>query len=61
MSSPGITESTAYQEVANKLDLAKVYIEMDDAAAAREFLEEVLREGNAEQISSAKAMLSKLG
>ncbi|MDD2775608.1 MAG: hypothetical protein PHU06_06610 [Gallionella sp.] len=60
-SAPSITESTSFQEVANKLDLAKVYIEMDDAAAAREFLEEVLREGNAEQISTAKAMLSNLG
>ncbi len=57
----GSANNAAFQEVANKLDLAKVYIEMDDAAAAREFLEEVLREGNAEQISSAKAMLNKLG
>ena len=58
-SSPN-TQSAAYQEIANKLDLAKVYIEMDDPASAREFLDEVVREGNPEQISSAQEMLRSI-
>jgi pilus assembly protein FimV len=53
-------EGTAWQEIANKLDLAKVYIEMDDAPTAREFLEEVLREGDAEQIATAQTLLKQI-
>lgn len=54
------TQSAAYQEIANKLDLAKVYIEMDDAASAREFLDEVIREGNPEQVSNAQEILKSI-
>jgi pilus assembly protein FimV len=50
-----------WQEVATKLDLAKAYHEMGDASGAREILEEVLREGDAEQRGTAKTLLEQLG
>ena len=50
-----------WQDVATKLDLAKAYHEMGDASGAREILEEVLREGDAEQRESAQALLEQLG
>lgn len=49
-----------WQEVATKLDLAKAYQEMGDAAGAREILDEVLRDGDAQQQASAQAMLAQL-
>lgn len=49
------------QEIATKLDLAKAYLEMDDSEGARDILEEVLREGDQEQQSSARSLLDKLG
>jgi len=49
-----------WQEVATKLDLAKAYQEMDDAAGAREILDEVLRDGDEQQRASAQAMLAQL-
>jgi len=49
-----------WQEVATKLDLAKAYQEMGDAAGAKEILEEVLRDGDAEQRASAEAMMQQL-
>lgn len=62
----GTNESAAgakderWQEVATKLDLAKAYQEMGDAAGAREILDEVLRDGDAQQRASAQAMLAQL-
>ncbi len=62
-----IAESTAesrddaWQDVATKLDLAKAYHEMGDASGAREILDEVMREGDAEQRESAQALLEMLG
>ena len=59
-------ESTAenkddnWQDVATKLDLAKAYHEMGDASGAREILEEVMREGDAEQRESAQALFEQL-
>jgi pilus assembly protein FimV len=50
-----------WQDVATKLDLAKAYHEMGDASGAREILEEVLREGDAEQRESAQALFEQLG
>ena len=50
-----------WQEVATKLDLAKAYQEMGDASGAREILEEVLREGDAEQRAAAQSLLAQLG
>ncbi len=49
-----------WQEVATKLDLAKAYQEMGDAAGAKEILEEVLRDGDAEQRTDAEAMMQQL-
>ena len=48
------------RSVTTKLDLARVYIEMDDIDEARELLESVIQEGDADQKSSAQAMLDKL-
>lgn len=47
-------------EAATKLDLARAYYEMGDSAGAREILEEVLREGNDDQVMDARDLLSKL-
>ncbi len=49
-----------WQEVATKLDLAKAYQEMGDAAGAKEILEEVLRDGDEAQRSSAQSILDQL-
>lgn len=54
------TEEMQWQEVATKLDLAKAYLEMDDREGAREILEEVLREGDGEQRSTARSMLDQI-
>lgn len=56
-----VGESTSSQSIANKLDLARVYIEMEDPQSAREFIEEVIREGNPQQVATAKEMLQQLG
>lgn len=49
-----------FQEVATKLDLAKAYQEMGDSSGAREILDEVMREGNAEQRQAAQDLLDQL-
>jgi pilus assembly protein FimV len=49
-----------WHEVATKLDLAKAYREMGDAAGAREVLGEALREGDAGQRAAAQAQLDQL-
>jgi pilus assembly protein FimV len=50
-----------WQEVSTKLDLAKAYQEMGDNDGAREILEEVMREGDAEQRISAQTLFEQLG
>lgn len=47
-------------EVSTKLDLARAYIDMDDADGARDILAEVIEEGNAEQKAAAEALIRKL-
>lgn len=54
------TKDERWQEVATKLDLAKAYQEMGDAAGAREILDEVMRDGDDSQRASAQAMLDQL-
>lgn len=49
-----------WQEVATKLDLAKAYQEMGDAAGAKEILDEVLRDGDEQQRESAQTLLQQL-
>lgn len=48
-------------EAATKLELAQAYEEMGDRDGARELLNEVMAEGNAQQIETAKAALARLG
>jgi|GEM_PF-5835366 len=56
-----ITSSTNISgEMANKLDLAITYQKIGDKDGARELLDEVLKNGNQEQIARAKAMLQEL-
>lgn len=47
-------------ECATKLDLARAYVDMEDADGARELLQEVIQEGNDEQKSEAKDLMDKL-
>jgi pilus assembly protein FimV len=49
-----------WQEVATKLDLAKAYQEMGDAAGAREILEEVMRDGDEQQRDTAQSLMQQL-
>jgi pilus assembly protein FimV len=49
-----------WQEVATKLDLAKAYQEMGDAAGAKEILDEVLRDGDEQQRETAQTLLQQL-
>ncbi len=49
-----------WHEVATKLDLAKAYQEMGDAAGAREILDEVLRDGDAQQREAAQTLMQQL-
>ena len=53
-------KDTHWHDVATKLDLAKAYHEMGDASGAREILDEVLTEGDAQQRAAAEAMLQQL-
>ena len=58
---PAPAKDEHWHEVATKLDLAKAYQEMGDATGAREILEEVVREGDAEQRGTAQTLLDQLG
>lgn len=49
-----------WHDVATKLDLARAYQEMGDASGAREILDEVLNEGDAQQRAAAEVMLQQL-
>jgi pilus assembly protein FimV len=50
-----------WYDVQTKFDLAKAYEEMGDRAGAKEILQEVIREGDADQQAQAKALLADLG
>ncbi|MEJ2387161.1 MAG: FimV/HubP family polar landmark protein, partial [Chromatiaceae bacterium] len=54
------TDSTLWDEVSTKLDLARAYVDMADAEAARAILEEVAAEGNEAQRAEAKEILARL-
>ncbi|AFL72955.1 FimV/HubP family polar landmark protein [Thiocystis violascens] len=60
LSSQWQMDSGIWDETATKLDLARAYVEMDDAEAAREILQEVIAEGRDEQKTEARALLEKL-
>ena len=50
-----------WYDVQQKFDLAKAYQEMGDKDGAREILQEVIKEGDAEQQSQAQTLLNSLG
>jgi pilus assembly protein FimV len=58
---PGGDRDAHWYDVQQKFDLAKVYQEMGEKDNAREILEEVMKEGNAEQQAEAKALRDNLG
>jgi pilus assembly protein FimV len=49
-----------WDEIKTKLDLAQAYADMDDSDAARDLLNEVLAEGNAEQQAAAQRLLERI-
>lgn len=61
ISQPAVEHDEAWQEVATKLDLARVYQEMGDNENAREILQEVLQEGNPAQKEDAQMLIAQLG
>jgi len=50
-----------WYDVQTKFDLAKAYQEMGDKDGAKEILQEVIKEGDADQKSQAKTLLDSLG
>ncbi len=56
----GTVDGLKWQEMATKLDLASAYEEIGDKEGARELLDEVVKGGDGEQQSKARAMLAKL-
>lgn len=54
------TKDAHWYDVATKLDLARAYQEMGDSSGAREILEEVLNEGDAQQRATAQDMMQQL-
>ena len=50
-----------WHDVQTKFDLAKAYQEMGDKDGAKEILQEVIKEGDAEQKAQAKTLLDSLG
>lgn len=53
-------DSTEDPDVNIKLDLVKVYIDMDDIEGARDLLDEVLKEGGPDQRRTAEQLLASL-
>jgi|GEM_PF-5328763 len=54
------SELSDLDEVADKLDLAKAYIDMEDSESARGILQEVIESGNDDQKEIAKSMVQAL-
>jgi pilus assembly protein FimV len=57
----GGVKDDRWYDVQTKFDLAKAYQEMGDKDGASEILQEVIKEGNAEQQAEAKQLLDTLG
>jgi pilus assembly protein FimV len=57
----GAGKDAHWYDVQTKFDLARAYQEMGDRSGAREILEEVLKEGDAEQQEQARKLLDTLG
>lgn len=47
-------------ETATKLDLARAYIDMGDAEGAKDILDEIIKEGNAQQKQEAESLLARV-
>ena len=60
MDTQSVEKSAQWHETATKIDLARAYQEMGDNDGAKEILQEVLKDGDAEQQESAKAILESL-
>ncbi|MDQ3196126.1 MAG: hypothetical protein M3Q32_07095, partial [Pseudomonadota bacterium] len=56
-----VARNDQWYDVQTKFDLAKAYQEMGDKEGAREILQEVVQEGDAEQQANSKALLASLG
>ena len=56
----GVSDLTDMDELETKLDLAKAYIDMGDADAAKDIAKEVLEQGTIEQKKTAQALLDEL-
>jgi pilus assembly protein FimV len=56
----GVSDLTDMDELETKLDLAKAYVDMGDAGAAKDIAREVLEHGTAEQKKIAKTLLDEL-
>ena len=56
----GVSDLTDMDEFETKIDLAKAYIDMGDADAAKSIAEEVLEKGSPEQKQAAQAILNDL-
>lgn len=52
--------SDLFEEVNTKLDLARAYLEMGDKEGAREILDEVIKEGDADQKQDAQNLIASL-
>jgi pilus assembly protein FimV len=57
----GAEKDGHWYDVQTKFDLAKAYQEMGDRAGAKEILQEVIKEGDAEQKAQAQTLLDSLG
>ncbi len=55
-----VSDLTDMDEIETKLDLAKAYIDMGDADAAKEIIEQVIEKGSAEQKKTAQMLLDEL-
>ncbi len=49
-----------WHEVETKIDLARAYLDMEDKEGAREILEEIINEGDAQQKENAETLLAEL-
>lgn len=58
---PGGDKDGHWYDVQTKFDLAKAYQEMGDKDGAKEILQEVMKEGDAEQKAQAKTLMDSLG
>jgi pilus assembly protein FimV len=57
---PRFDAQDVQREMETKLELARAYDEMGDREGARELLEEVVKDGSAEQREEAERMLERL-